>query len=824
MRNLRKLGILGLAALELGMAVPLPVLAQPASAEEIPQDMVQIADNEYLTLYLDEEETDVAVLDKASGHIWYSNPQNPEEDTNASAYYQKVLKSQLQIQYYNDNVQSNVMDNYNDSISHGQFEIERLEDGVTITYTFGEPAGNLILPEVISSERLEQFMTHMSEKAQKKVKRNYSEENETYVLRGGVKDYIKEELAGYFEEAGYTQQDYEMDSSQDGGEESDKPWFSIPLTYRLDGENLVVCVDPEAVTYNENGYYLVDIDILPYFGAAGAKEEGYLFVPDGSGALIYLNNGKTDASSYSACVYGQDRSKQMLATSKSEIDERLTVKLPVYGIKAGDNAMFAIVEDGAGYADISADIAGRTTSYNNVYAGFAFLQYGPAALSDMVGSNSYQLYADRNFTGKYQIRYSFLSGDEADYSGMAAQYRTYLEEAGVLNRMQEEEVPFYTEYIGAIDKDKTVLGVKYRSVEPVTTYAQADTIIEQLKAAGIENQKVIYSGWANGGLHGKAVTRVKQVGALRQNGFGIKDFTQKMESQGIDTFMTFDTQYVYQDKLLDGYSKMQYAAGYFDHSNIEVGNYSVSNGMKNGKKADLISPAYALQMAACVQKGVNKYHLTGINLGTMSWELYSDYLENRYTDRQKAISLYQESLEQFKNNNTQMLGDNANAYILDYVTDVINVPLSSNGYQILDEDVPFYEMVLHGYASYAGEALNMADDYKTTLLKSAESGAGLYYQWIYEDNAVLKETEYDDLYSVNYANWIDQATQDYERLQQAMSGLENQHIIGHERKGDVTCTVYEDGSQVYVNYGEKQVQIDGVVIPAKDYVVRKEGV
>ena len=31
MRNLRKLGILGLAALELGMAVPLQVLAKPAS-------------------------------------------------------------------------------------------------------------------------------------------------------------------------------------------------------------------------------------------------------------------------------------------------------------------------------------------------------------------------------------------------------------------------------------------------------------------------------------------------------------------------------------------------------------------------------------------------------------------------------------------------------------------------------------------------------------------------------------------------------------------------------------------------------------------------
>ena len=56
---------------------------------------------------------------------------------------------------------------------------------------------------------------------------------------------------------------------------------------------------------------------------------------------------------------------------------------------------------------------------------------------------------------------------------------------------------------------------------------------------------------------------------------------------------------------------------------------------------------------------------------------------------------------------------------------------------------------------YAGECLNMSDDYNTTFLKSIESGAGLHFKWIYEDNSILKETDYDDMYSVNYEYWLD---------------------------------------------------------------------
>lgn len=338
MLRIKHMSILVLAVILLGNCVPMQVNAALGGAKsDAPEGMVKVAESDELILYLDEEETDVAVRDKSTGKLWFSNPQDANEDTFATAYYQKVLKSQLQIQYYNENVQSSTMDNYNDCIKDKQFSIEYLDNGITITYTLGAAKGSLLLPDAISEKRMQQFMANMTDKQKKKLHRNYTLEAGMYTLRGGVKDYLKEELAEYFAEAGYTQADYEADMATGGGEgeEDENPWFTIPLTYRLEEDNLVVSIDPNAVSYNENGYYLVDIDVLPYFAAAN-EEEGYLFVPDGSGALIHLDNGKNDISSYKAAVFGQDKAQQMLSYYKSEINENLTIKMPVYGIKAGE--------------------------------------------------------------------------------------------------------------------------------------------------------------------------------------------------------------------------------------------------------------------------------------------------------------------------------------------------------------------------------------------------------------------------------------------------------------------------------------------------------
>lgn len=820
---------------------------QTKQEEAALNEMMLVAENESLELYFDEVETGIAVKEKSTGQVWFSNPVDVENDTVSSGYYQNLLKSQIVLTYINESTQSSRMNNYTASIEEGQFEVERLEDGIRITYMIGEGSAFILLPEAIEKERMEGFLDTMSDSQKKKVNRNYIlydpaqmteaeldeigvqypavREKSLYILRGGVKDYLKEELAGYFEEAGYTEADFEQDKANIGYEEGDDSvWFQIPLTYRLEGETLLATIDPEEIVYNDNGYYLVNIDLLRYFGAS-MKEDGYLFVPDGSGALIYFNNGKTSAASYGAQVYGQDKTMIYNAYYESQIDVTNTVKMPVFGIKEEEKALFAVIEGGDANAVINAEISGKTTGYNDVYASFSYLQYGTASLDDMVGANSYYMYSDPEFEGDYAIRYAFLSGEEANYSGMAKCYREYLADRGVLSAESgKQKLPFYVEYIGAIDKSKTMLGVKYTSVCAVTTFAQAQEISSRLQENGVEDLRVIYSGWMNGGLHGTAVTRLNVAAGLNRGGVKLSDFMKYADGAGIPLYMTVDLQYVYKDKLFDGYSAMKYAPRYFDNTNIKVIEYGLASRVSEGELASLISPYYVEEVSEKLTKELAKKSVSGVGLGTLSWELYSDLLDANYTDRQMAKGRNTSAAETMKEADFALLGDNANAYIWGYANDLINIPLFSNHYMIIDEEIPFYEMVIHGYIQYAGRALNLADDYKTSVLRSVESGAGLNFKWIYEDNSILKETDYDSLYSVNYEAWIEQAIETYRRINEEMGYLQGEEMVAHEiLLPDVVKVTYSDGSIVYVNYTDNEAAVDGIIVGAKDFTVKKAG-
>ncbi|MCM1102612.1 MAG: DUF5696 domain-containing protein [Clostridium sp.] len=823
-------------------------VAAPDYEAEALAGMKLVAQNESLELYFDEVETDVAVRDKRSGDVWFSNPVDTELDTVSSGYYQRVLKSQLVLTYINENTQISTMNNYDYSILDGQFETEVLEDGIRITYTIGEATAFLLLPEAITQERMEQFLERMSDSQKRKVNRNYilynaSEmteeeldvlaeqypavrENSLYVLRGGVKDYLKEELAGYFEEAGYTQEDFDLDEQNIGArQENDSVWFQVPLTYRLEGDTLLAVIDPEEVSYNDDGYYLVGIDLLRYFGAS-LRDDGYLFVPDGSGALIYFNNGKTTVSSYGAQVYGQDRTMIYTAYYESQIDARNTVKMPVFGIKDGDRAMFAVIEDGDANAVINAEISGKTTGYNDVYASFSYLQYGSASLDDMVGANSYYMYSKPEFEGTLAIRYAFLSGEKANYSGMAQCYREYLIRQGVLGEKHgETALPFYAEYLGAIDRPKTILGVKYTAVEAVTTFAQAKEISDRLIEGGVLNLNIVYSGWMNGGLHGTAATKCRIVSGLSKGGMNHAAFQDYAGQIGADLYMTVDLQYVYKEEWFDGYSAMKYAPRYFDNTNIRVIAYGLASRVSEGALASLIRPGLVERVAGELQNTLKKKNISGVNVGTLSWELYSDLADSSYTDRQMAKNCNTAAMEGMREESFSLIGDNANAYAWEYTGDLLNVPLYSNQYMILDEDVPFYEMVIHGYIPYAGSAFNLADDYETAVLKSVESGAGLNFKWIYADNSVVKETEFDDLYSVNYEAWIDRAVETYGRVNAETGYLSGVEMVSHERvQREVVKVTYADGSVVYVNYTNEAVTVDGILVDARDFAVRKNDV
>lgn len=827
-----------------------PIKEQNLSEKEKNElaQMKLAAENEYLELYFDEAETKVAVRQKQSNTVWFTNPIDADTDPIAAPYNKQLMKSQFSVSYYNESVQLAEMDNYSDSIMEGQFEVEYKENGLTVTYTLGETGEKLILPQVIDEERFLNYLSQMEEKAQKQVTRNYTlldletmkesdkkenlklypalSEHRIYILKSGTKEYKQEELMEYFTAVGYTLEDMISDMEKNGYEtEMNYPYFVVPLHYTIEKDNLIVSIIPEEITYNTDGYTLIDIDLMEYFGAVSTQEDGYLFVPDGSGALIYCNNKKTTRQSYTGQVYGIDKTVNFLNKKKSEFSENLTIKLPVFGIVNGKKALFAIIEDGEAFADINAAVSERVNCYNTVYAGFTYLQNGPISLGDIVGNNSFQMYAKQPYQGKFQIKYAFLSEDNATYSGMANYYRAYLEENGVLKRKEVAyNLPFYVEYIGAIDKTKSTLGIKYDATVALTTLQQAMQISSELKSAGIENQKIRYTGWMNGGLKSSAPSKVSPVSEIEKK-IKVKEYNVKMQAEKMNVFFDVNFQNVYQDGWLDGYNSSSQGPRYFDKTVVKTGDYLIPNGMIPKKEINLISPYYLDSMVDKFLKAAKKYQLSGICAGTLATEVYSDFMEERYTNRQQAAVFNQQALEKLSEQyQGSIMGENAAAYAFNALSDIIIAPMDSNNFQIIDESIPFYEMVIRGYIEYAGNPLNLSDDYTWTLLKSIETGAGLYYQWIYADNSVVKETDYSYLYSVDYKYWLEDALEQYQKLNLVFSKLQGQTIINHEKvENGVYLVTYEKGTQIAVNYNNLPCLVNNITVAEKDFAVVKEG-
>lgn len=117
-------------------------------------DFELVAESEYLKLYTQPSTTIVAVYDKRTGEVTYTNPLNAEEDTVANAANVNYLKSQFLLYYYNEEAVSGTMSTYNDSVRKNQFSVESIENGVRYIYHLGEIAETQMHFEVPLEYRL----------------------------------------------------------------------------------------------------------------------------------------------------------------------------------------------------------------------------------------------------------------------------------------------------------------------------------------------------------------------------------------------------------------------------------------------------------------------------------------------------------------------------------------------------------------------------------------------------------------------------------------------------------------------------------------------
>ncbi len=213
-------------------------------------------------------------------------------------------------------------------------------------------------------------------------------------------------------------------------------------------------------------------------------------VPDGSGALIHFNNGKTEYPSYQQPVYGEDLALNVRENQSMEQE----VRLPVFGILYDTDAVLGIIEKGAPVANIHADISGRLNSYNYIYPSFSVINKDEVTLQANEQERTLPKFQEKPMKTDYTVRYIFLNGDKATYSGMAKSYQEYLARRDGLpqfkSKNNKKDVPFFLDLVGAINKQKHFVGIPYHALESLTSFEEAKVILAKLKSKKYQSYSI----------------------------------------------------------------------------------------------------------------------------------------------------------------------------------------------------------------------------------------------------------------------------------------------------------------------------------------------
>ena len=798
-------------------------------------------ESEQLLFEMDGETTLFKVTNKNTGKVWYSNPENRSKDSLARGEKLEYLSCTLNLVYY-DQINQMEMNNFTGSIKNQSFEAIQQEDGsIRVNYSLGKNAGKrYLIPNAITLERYNAFLNQLEKKEQKKLGNYYSKwepkkldsksnkdeiialypsvvEQTLYIIKSDLDTTKKEDAEKLFGKAGYTEEDYALDMELMAGDLGHSgPVFDISVIYRLEGNDLVVEI-PYSEICCDADYPIVYLNTLPLFGAADNTQTGFTLVPEGGGAILNFNNGKLSQNPYYANVYGWD-----YGTRRTEVISETENAFPVFGMSHEDGSFICIMESADSYGGICADISGRLNDYNTVYAKYNVLHYDAVAVDKSRSAKLMLMYEDAIPDDTLVQRYRFLDG--TGYVGMAQAYGEYLRaKPEMKGESASEEMPVNVELVGAINKMEVKFGLPINSVIPTTTFEQARDIIAELLDGGVKDLNVRMTGWCNGGVQQKVLTGIHVEGGLGGEG-GLKKLSEFAKEKDVDLFLDGISCFAYDSDLLDGFISLSDSARATTRAVIKLYPYDIVTYRASEwmNPYYLVKPAYAKNCQMNLVNGVKDRGIVGVAFRDVGNLLSADYHDSSLVTREQVKAMDVETLKAAVEAGLKISIKEGNAYAIPYADLITDMNLTGNAYALLDHKIPFYQIALHGLKNYTCEAINLAGDYRTVLLESAEYGAGLNFTLMQRDTKILQDSVFSCYASAGYGPWKEEAIAMMTRYQQEMKGLNRQRIVGHEQLTDkVAVTTYEDGTRVYVNYSSADYTEGPVKVPARDYLVER---
>lgn len=591
------------------------------------------------------------------------------------------------------------------------------------------------------------------------------------------------------------------------------PVFRIAIEYVLEDDGaLSVRLPASSIRFDETRYTLNYVKILQYFGAGNLLNDGYVFYPDGSGAIVEFDdfysksdNTLRESVELSASVYGEDYAYYNIDTNSKHSE---TIRMPVYGIVSDeyvdtvtkrDNGFLAILEEGDALANINTSFGGTVHNYASAYAVFyprPSDSYNMSEAISVADNKEMTIVSDKKYTGFYKIRYIMLSDKEdpmtqlggskydASYVGMADAYRDYLVARNYISALTATEVknqmPVYIESFGSMETTQKIMSIPWTVDAPLTSFEDVAAMYNKLKTNGVSNVNFKLTGFANGGMNYHYPEKLKWISALGGKS-GFEDLLVKAKSEGFGVYPDFDFSYVLGTYEGSTIRLKKHAARAVDdrycsrqvYDNIYQEFFSYFD--------ICVSPTSILEYVKEFEEYFVEYQPIGISVSTLASDLNSDFNEDNSLNRSDAQDYMVETLDYLKKTYGSVMSSGGNVYSIRYLDHLLSVPTDSSNFKWESKTVPFMGMVLHGYINYTGSAINESGDGEYQVLKAIENGAALYYMLIYQNASLLKEDEnLSKYYSVRFDIWFDTILDQYNTLNNAIGDLQLYEIVNHK--------------------------------------------
>ncbi|XFA98985.1 DUF5696 domain-containing protein [Candidatus Izemoplasma sp. B36] len=712
---------------------------------EITADDALIASNSNFELYFNEETIDFKVKDLTTNYVWATSVEDADAGT-----YSSFLQSSIAIDYIQVEKDMLIKENVGLIDIALTTEYELLNDGVKVSLDLGGYCSS----------------------------RNCVRMYDRY-LDG---DITLEQLIT----AGYV----EIDAAFD-------------VEVRLTDSGICAKVPVESIVERSSEKVLISsITLFPGLGATEMDNiPGYMVIPDGAGALIrYEDNEGQFQTPLIERFYGSNLGLEEYSTSVVNYP----LSMPIFGAVHGvdQNAVIGIVEGGQYNARLHAFPNGaRSIPYNLIFTKFDVNQvYRQSYLSDGTGGINKNI---RTLQEDISISYNFLNNQDANYVGIANNYRDYLIDNSVLElQNQSGDIDIFLNYLMS-DSELSFFG---STLVQMSTVKQVKEMYDYFVEQGIVNQKVALMGWNEGGYSGMLPSKIDYENSLGSNA-SFRDLIEHINQT--NSVMLINN----------------YVAGSEDTSRISY-RTDVAKGI-NRFKLEFERPLAVHEMIYAIYPDVSN---------ELALSDYEDYLDENvevlfesiasilFTTydgevhfREDAYQAYLEIMETYDGIGNYFYPF---SYAYKYTDSFFEVPLYNSQLKYYDDLVPLLQIVLKGsidlYASY----LNFNSLGRETLLNIIDFGMNPSFVLTYEPSSELKNTDMGRFFTTEYDLWKETVSEQYNYVNGALKYVNGAYIVAREviDYGFVKVT-YSNGVDIYINYTSSNKTDGAITVPYMDYYV-----